>query len=85
MVLSDMPFERSKLIHSRYSMLRRPDSAPLPAEVNARDKQSKEYAAFLKYIVLQLSCLYIQKLFYNDMFVYCEISYPFLYLILRLI
>ncbi|XP_060559661.1 trichohyalin-like isoform X3 [Ruditapes philippinarum] len=48
MVLSDMPFERSKLIHSRYSMLRRPDSAPLPTELDARDKQSKEYAAFLK-------------------------------------
>lgn len=48
MVLSDMPFERSRLIHSRYSMLRRPESAPVPMEVDARDKQSKEYAAFLK-------------------------------------
>ncbi|XP_052790605.1 myosin-11-like isoform X1 [Mya arenaria] len=48
MVLSDMPFEKSRLIHSRYSTMRRPDSAPAPMEEDKRDKISKEYAAFLK-------------------------------------
>lgn len=49
MVLSDMPFEKSRLIHSRYHVLRRPESAPVPIEEDARNKLSKEYAAFLKY------------------------------------
>ncbi|XP_052240434.1 trichohyalin-like isoform X2 [Dreissena polymorpha] len=48
MVLSDMPFEKSRLIHSRYHVLRRPESAPVPIEEDARNKLSKEYAAFLK-------------------------------------
>ena len=48
MVLSDLPFERSRLIHSRYSMLRRPESAPIPREEEQRNQQSKEYASFLK-------------------------------------
>ncbi|KAL3877890.1 hypothetical protein ACJMK2_035534, partial [Sinanodonta woodiana] len=49
MVLTDLPFERSSLIHNRYSLLRRPDSAPVPiGEDSGKKKTSKEYAAFLK-------------------------------------
>ena len=52
MVLTDLPFERGKLLHSRYEVIRRPESAPPPAEVDTSSeagRQSKEYAAFLKY------------------------------------
>ncbi|KAL4239220.1 hypothetical protein ACF0H5_000037 [Mactra antiquata] len=50
MVLSDMPFERSRLLHSRYTLLQqRPGSAPPPTvEDDSRNKITKEYAAFLK-------------------------------------
>jgi len=48
MVLSDMPFEKSRLIHSRYSAIKRPDSAPAHMEEDQRNQISKEYAAFLK-------------------------------------
>lgn len=49
MVLSDMPFERSRLIHSRYNMIQRPGSAPpVTVEDESKNKISKEYAAFLK-------------------------------------
>ncbi|KAK7111931.1 trichohyalin-like isoform X2 [Littorina saxatilis] len=50
MVLTDLPFERNKLLHSRYDVIRRPDSAP-PPEVDTSSeagRESKQYAAFLK-------------------------------------
>ncbi|KAL8619183.1 hypothetical protein ACOMHN_049965 [Nucella lapillus] len=49
MVLTDLPFERGKLLHSRYEVLR-PGSAPPPeADSTAEAGQdSKDYAAFLK-------------------------------------
>ena len=52
MVLTDLPFERGKLLHSRYEVIRRPESAPPPVEVETASeagRESKEYAAFLKY------------------------------------
>ncbi|KAK3090170.1 hypothetical protein FSP39_009693 [Pinctada imbricata] len=50
MVLTDLPFERNALIHSRYQSIRRPGSAPLPKseEEEKRRVGSKDYAAFLK-------------------------------------
>lgn len=51
MVLTDLPFDRQRLIHSRYMAIRRPGSAPPeppPAEEDESGKQTKEYAAFLK-------------------------------------
>lgn len=51
MVLTDLPFERGKLLHSRYDVIRRPDSCP-PAQVDDSSseaaKESKQYASFLK-------------------------------------
>ncbi|XP_067672325.1 trichohyalin-like [Haliotis asinina] len=49
MVLTDLPFERSPVIYSRYSLLRRPDSAP-PGNADDGDTttENKRYAAFLK-------------------------------------
>ncbi|KAL8564067.1 hypothetical protein ACOMHN_034544 [Nucella lapillus] len=49
MGLTDLPFERGKMMHSRYEVIRRPESAP-PAEDTQSEagRQSKEYAAFLK-------------------------------------
>ncbi|XP_076458862.1 uncharacterized protein LOC143292457 isoform X1 [Babylonia areolata] len=49
MVLTDLPFERGKLLHKRYEVIRRSESAP-PAEETPSEagKESKEYAAFLK-------------------------------------
>lgn len=49
MVLTDLPFERNALIHSRYSAICRPGSAPpLNAEEDVQKSSSKDYAAFLK-------------------------------------
>ncbi|XP_005091012.1 trichohyalin [Aplysia californica] len=52
MVLTDLPFDRCKLLHNRYDMIRRPDSAPSnakpPPSEEESAEQSKEYAAFLK-------------------------------------
>ncbi|XP_041363124.1 golgin subfamily A member 6-like protein 6 [Gigantopelta aegis] len=51
MVLTDLPFQKSSVIHSRYSLIRRPDSAPPgQADVNMDDaaRECKQYAAFLK-------------------------------------
>lgn len=48
MVLTDMGFERGPLIHSRYSMLRRAESAPAPRDDEAKLAAAKDYAAFLK-------------------------------------
>ena len=50
MVLTDMGFERGPLIHSRYSMLRRAESAPVPRDDEAKFASTKDYAAFLKYV-----------------------------------
>lgn len=52
MVLTDLPFKRGKLLHSRYHNIRRPVSAPpgKAEDTKSEDGQeSKEYAAFLKY------------------------------------
>lgn len=52
MVLTDLPFDRCKLLHNRYDLIRRPDSAPgLHPQKEEEDEgaaASKEYAAFLK-------------------------------------
>ena len=48
MVLTDLGFERGLLIHSRYSTIRRPESAPVPRDEETKNSQTKEYAAFLK-------------------------------------
>ncbi|XP_076454230.1 uncharacterized protein LOC143289165 [Babylonia areolata] len=50
MVLTDLPFERSKLLHNRYDMIHRPGSAPPQDTDSSSDagRESKEYAAFLK-------------------------------------
>ncbi|KAK7489125.1 hypothetical protein BaRGS_00019639 [Batillaria attramentaria] len=52
MVLTDLPFERGKLLHSRYDVIRRPDSCP-PAQTEDTSpesgKESKEYASFLNH------------------------------------
>nr|KAI8765641.1 meiosis-specific nuclear structural protein 1-like isoform X2 [Biomphalaria glabrata] len=52
MVLTDLPFDKSKLLHSRYNLIRRPESAPNPfisKEEERNDaEETKEYAAFLK-------------------------------------
>ncbi|RUS79894.1 hypothetical protein EGW08_012332 [Elysia chlorotica] len=52
MVLTDLPFDRCKLLHNRYDLIRRPDSAPgLQPQKEEEDEgasASKEYAAFLK-------------------------------------
>ena len=48
MVLTDLGFERGPLIHSRYHILRRPESAPVPRDEEAKNKDAKEYASFLK-------------------------------------
>ena len=52
MVLTDLPFDRCALLHNRYDMIRRPDSAPTngkpPPSEEESAEESKEYAAFLK-------------------------------------
>ena len=52
MVLTDLPFERGKLLHGRYDLIRRPDSAPIekkkPKDEEEIGEESKEYAAFLR-------------------------------------
>lgn len=49
MVLTDLPFERNALIHSRYNAICRPESAPpLKRDDEAFRSTSKDYAAFLK-------------------------------------
>ena len=50
MVLTDMGFERGPLIHSRYNMLRRAESAPVPRDDETKFAAAKDYAAFLKYV-----------------------------------
>ena len=54
-MLTDLPFERGKLLHSRYHAIRRSESAPPPADAETSSdagKQSKDYAAFLKYVLV---------------------------------
>lgn len=49
MVLTDLPFERNALIHSRYNAICRPGSAPpLKGDEDIQRTTSKDYAAFLK-------------------------------------
>ncbi|KAJ8318849.1 hypothetical protein KUTeg_003940 [Tegillarca granosa] len=48
MVLTDLPFERSPLIHSRYSLIQRPGSAPNLSKEDEDKSHSKAYAAFLR-------------------------------------
>ncbi|XP_059168336.1 trichohyalin-like isoform X1 [Physella acuta] len=50
MVLTDLPFDRCKLLHNRYQLLKRPLSAPglTPEEQTDAAEESKDYAAFLK-------------------------------------
>ncbi|CAL1541051.1 unnamed protein product [Lymnaea stagnalis] len=50
MVLTDLPFDRCKLLHNRYDLIIRPDSAPVTFKEEKNDiaEESKEYAAFLK-------------------------------------
>ncbi|KAH9495436.1 hypothetical protein Btru_015105 [Bulinus truncatus] len=52
MVLTDLPFDKCKLLHSRYELIRRPESAPNSFISKQEDRQNteeiKEYAAFLK-------------------------------------
>ncbi|XP_033742721.1 trichohyalin-like isoform X2 [Pecten maximus] len=49
MVLTDLPFEHGALIHSRYSTIRRPDSAPVGIKDDEeRRRQTKSYATFLR-------------------------------------
>ncbi|XP_061168161.1 trichohyalin-like isoform X2 [Saccostrea echinata] len=49
MVLTDLPFERNALIHSRYNAICRPGSAPpFKADEETHRSSSKDYAAFLK-------------------------------------
>lgn len=51
MVLTDLPFERNALIHSRYNAICRPGSAPpLKGDEDIQRTTSKDYAAFLKYV-----------------------------------
>ncbi|XP_060071550.1 trichohyalin-like [Ylistrum balloti] len=50
MVLTDLPFEHGALIHSRYSTIRRPDSAPagMKDDDEKRQRKTKSYATFLR-------------------------------------
>ncbi|XP_021343096.1 trichohyalin-like [Mizuhopecten yessoensis] len=50
MVLTDLPFEHGALIHSRYTTIRRPDSAPagIKEDEERRQRQTKSYATFLR-------------------------------------
>ncbi|XP_013420487.1 myosin-11 [Lingula anatina] len=49
MVLTDLPFNRHPLMHSRYMSIKRPGSPPPDSdEEDEKSKEAKEYAAFLK-------------------------------------
>lgn len=58
MVLTDLPFERNALIHSRYNAICRPGSAPpLKGDEDIQRTTSKDYAAFLKYVCRLIDCM----------------------------